>query len=108
MKNLVLCLFLVSCEVVVEPPWYPPPIPVPGPVSYPYCGDGVCDIYAGEDFTWCEDCESDWSSYCGDDICTDYEDHFNCPEDCALYGPWHNGTPWDPGYIDPIPFMEKR
>jgi hypothetical protein len=106
MKKLLLFVLLVSCAPA-EPTWYPIP-PVPRDPYVSFCGDNFCDWESGEDYTWCEDCEP-WELYCGDGICSGYENYFNCRQDCSLYPPRgnHNGTVKEPGYSDPIPIEEK-
>jgi hypothetical protein len=86
MKYSLLIVFLVSCGVEE----YPEPVDLPKPaenkekIEYSYCGDNVCD--EDEDYWNCYwDC-SDFNGgplngYCGDGICYK-ETMTSCWKDC--------------------------
>lgn len=111
MKYLILIILFISCYI--EPTPFPRPIPPPviviGPT--PYCGDGICDEWDGEDEWWCMDCGYDVmlggpsdGGYCGDGICFGFEDEWSCWKDCVPE-PYKGQKRWDRGYIDPRPEM---
>jgi hypothetical protein len=57
-----------------------------------FCGDGVCTGF--EDCSFCpEDCGS--CDFCGDGLCGDFEDCDVCPQDCGDCG--FDGCAADPG-----------
>jgi len=97
---LLATLLLIACgDVVIHDPdvFMPPPSP------HEYCGDGICQIWDGEDGTWCEDCPLVVEEpYCGDGVCQGWEDYLSCKQDCDATNAWHNGTPWEPGFSDPV------
>jgi hypothetical protein len=67
----------------------PPPAVCPDGVCTPgedcledchgYCGDEVCNPFAGETN---ESCSVDCPPVCGDDFCSPEENDVDCPEDC--------------------------
>jgi hypothetical protein len=101
---------LASCYIEPTPSPRPTPIPFPIPAPDPYCGDGICDEYIGEDAWWCVDCGNNPltggpndGGFCGDGVCFGLEDMWTCWTDCHPE-PWNpNFDPRDPGWIDPMP-----
>lgn len=74
------------------------------------CGDGYCDLEAGEDYWNCLDCVNPLTGeptyyYCGDGVCTHGENMWNCWVDCRpKQQAQQNPFKFDPGHIDPVPF----
>lgn len=94
----VVCLLGCGGDSVVERPG----VFVGPPTKEVYCGDGICQSWLNEDETWCEDCLPPEEAYCGDGECQDWEDYLTCKADCDIAQQWHNGTPQEPGYSDPV------
>jgi hypothetical protein len=110
---LIVAVLAVSCSPEPEPEPEPAPAPTSVPKTSapdPYCGDGSCDEWDGEDEYNCIDCGFNpftgcpvSGGFCGDGVCCGYEDMRSCWRDCSPkpYNP--NIDPRDPGWIDPIP-----
>lgn len=114
MRVVILMAALMAISCYIEPSPYPEPTPVPVPYPTPepdpYCGDGICDEWDGEDEYGCVDCGFNPftgcptnGGVCGDGICCGYENMRSCWRDCSSkpYNP--NIDLRDPGWIDPIP-----
>lgn len=60
--------------------------------SFAACGDGICDVSAGESFTSCvADCDT-----CGNGYCGYTESSSSCPSDCGASGGTGNTVGLDP------------
>jgi hypothetical protein len=76
------------------------------------CGDGFCDLMAGENYDNCLDCVDPLTglpnySYCGDGFCdsANGETIMNCWQDCKPYERNYEENPIiNPGYKCPGPF----
>ncbi len=108
---LITALLAVSCSSDPEPA--PKPALKSAPrtaVVDPFCGDGNCDEWRGEDAWWCVDCGFDPltggprdGGYCGDSHYFGNEDMRSCWRDYrpVPFNPFVD--PRDPGWIDPMP-----